>query len=65
MTKSKEPIEGTKLLMGALVRMKSKPHEETKLSKPTNKRTNGLKRKAAKNSNKGKGNRPKAGGQAK
>jgi hypothetical protein len=33
MTKSSSDIDGTKKLMGALVRMKPKPHEEMKVGK--------------------------------
>jgi hypothetical protein len=33
MTKSSTGIEGTKRLMGSLVRMKPKPHEEMKVGK--------------------------------
>jgi hypothetical protein len=31
---SKDELDGTKRLMGALVRMKPKPHEEMKIKKP-------------------------------
>ena len=33
MSKPKDEIEGTKQLMGALVRMKPKPHDEMKVGK--------------------------------
>jgi hypothetical protein len=33
MTKDSKEIEGTKRLMGALMRMKPKPHEEMKIAK--------------------------------
>jgi hypothetical protein len=33
MTKSKDELEDTKRLMGALVHMKPKPHEEMKVGK--------------------------------
>jgi hypothetical protein len=33
MAKSKDDLSGTKSLMGALVRMKPKPHEEMKVRK--------------------------------
>jgi hypothetical protein len=48
--------------MGALERMKPKPHEEMNLSKSNNRASN-LKRNASKDPDKGKSNRPKAGGQ--
>jgi hypothetical protein len=37
MTKDSEKIEETKRLMGALVRMKPKPHEEMKVGKKASK----------------------------
>jgi hypothetical protein len=38
MAKSTSKLEGTKRLMGALVRMKPKPHEEMKIGKARVKR---------------------------
>jgi hypothetical protein len=35
MTKESDDLKGTKGLMGALVRMKPKPHEEMKVGKKT------------------------------
>jgi hypothetical protein len=37
MTKSRDDLSDTKRLMGALVRMKPKPHEEMKVGKKTSK----------------------------
>jgi hypothetical protein len=37
MTKSKDDLDETKKLMGALVRMKPKPHEEMKVGKKSSK----------------------------
>ena len=48
-----------------LALMKPKRHEEMKLSKLPNKRSGDLQRSAAKNPDKGKGNRPKAGSKTK
>ena len=37
MAKPQKELDDTKRLMGALVRMKPKPHEEMKVGKPTKK----------------------------
>ena len=39
MAKSKDDLSKTRALMGALVRMKPKPHEEMKIGKKTKKST--------------------------
>jgi len=45
MTGGKDDLEATKRLMGALVRMPPKPHEEMKIGKPRSKATKSPKRK--------------------
>ena len=45
---SKDELDGTKRLMGALVRMKPKPHEDMKVGKPA--KAKKQKRKKAKSS---------------
>lgn len=39
MAKTRENIDETKRLMGALIRMKPKPHEDMKIRAPSRKRT--------------------------
>jgi hypothetical protein len=62
MADKRDEIDATKRLIGALVRMKPKPHDEMKLSKLPKKRSSDLKRNVPKNPDKGKGNGPKTGG---
>jgi hypothetical protein len=46
MAKSKDVLSETKLLMGALVRMKPKPHDEMKVGKKAKKKGDRKKQKA-------------------
>jgi hypothetical protein len=46
MAKSSDGIDGTKRLMGALVRMKPKPHEEMKVGKKTKAKKKAVKKRA-------------------
>jgi hypothetical protein len=48
---SSKAIEGAKSLMGALVRMKPKPHEEMKIRKKKKAKTSSKKRAASKPKN--------------
>lgn len=44
MTKDVKPLEDTKRLMGALVRMKPKPHEDMKVGKKAKKKKRAAKK---------------------